>query len=45
MTVQRAGTQITKAGQKIDAATLAEGMLCEIAYYGDKGIAAKITCD
>ena len=45
MIVQRAGTQITKAGQKIDAATLAEGMLCEITYYGDKGTAAKITCD
>jgi tripartite-type tricarboxylate transporter receptor subunit TctC len=38
-------TQITKAGQKIDAATLAQGMLCEITYYGDKGTAAKITCD
>jgi tripartite-type tricarboxylate transporter receptor subunit TctC len=38
-------TAITKAGQKIDAATLAEGMVCEITYYGDKGTAAKITCD
>jgi hypothetical protein len=38
-------TQITKDGQKIDAARLAEGMLCEIIYYGDKGTAAKIACD
>lgn len=38
-------TQITKAGQKIEAAALAAGMMCEITYYGDKGTAAKIACD
>lgn len=38
-------TQITKAGQKIEAGALSEGMVCEITYYGDKGTAAKITCD
>jgi tripartite-type tricarboxylate transporter receptor subunit TctC len=38
-------TQITKAGQKIEASGLSEGMVCEITYYGNKGTAAKITCD
>jgi tripartite-type tricarboxylate transporter receptor subunit TctC len=38
-------TQITRAGQKIEAGALSEGMICEITYYGDKGTAAKITCD
>jgi hypothetical protein len=38
-------TQITKAGQKIEASSLSEGMVCEITYYGNKGTAAKITCD
>lgn len=38
-------TQITKAGQKIEAGALSEGMVCEITYFGDKGTAAKIACD
>jgi len=38
-------TEITRAGQKLEAAALQEGMNCEITYYGNRGTAVKIACD
>jgi len=38
-------TEIVRAGQKMEASALQEGMTCEITYYGNKGTAAKIACE
>jgi tripartite-type tricarboxylate transporter receptor subunit TctC len=38
-------TEIMRAGQKMEASALKEGMTCEITYYGNKGTAAKIACE
>ncbi len=43
--VSGGSTQIMRAGQKMEASALKEGMTCEITYYGNKGTAAKIACE
>jgi hypothetical protein len=44
-TVSGGTTEILRAGQKMEASALKEGMTCEITYYGNKGTAAKIACE